>query len=189
MRNFISILALAFMISGCSVIAKSAPEIKYFALFDEGVKICADQKSATQIHISPVKSQSIFDTREIMIVGEGAQIYPLKNAKWISAPSEMIQAKLISAVESSCAYKVSFDSKNLSMQTNLLSLQADGKSAKITLGVTLSKDGKILKSRVVSASKPLRSKEAKEVVSALNLATDEAMSEILKILNELKEHR
>ncbi|MDO5046568.1 ABC-type transport auxiliary lipoprotein family protein [Campylobacter sp.] len=186
MRNLIFVLAFAAVFSGCTIVAKSAPENRYFILGNSDFKICQDKESRRHINIRPVKSQSPFDTKEIMMIDKNSQIYPMKDARWIALPSEMIYTKILSEIEGGCLFKTSLDRANLSLQTTLLSLNADEERALISLSVTLSKNDKILKSEIVSAAKPLASKEAKEVINALNSALDEAVGKILNILKEYK---
>lgn len=186
MKNLIPICILALCLSGCGIIAKSAPETRYFTLAKVDFEVCKEGKERAEIYIAAVKSQAVLESRNIVISGEGGQIYPLKNAKWISLPSEMIYERILKSTENSCAFKVSFDKSGLSLQTTLISLQADRQNAKVALGFSLIKEGKILKSAIVSATKPLASNLEKEVVEGLNSALDEAVSEILNKIKDVK---
>lgn len=186
MRNLILAAVLALGFSGCGIIAKSAPEIRYFTLAKGDFKICKEQADKKQIYIATVKSQAASESRDILISGNDGAIYPLKSAKWISLPSEMIYERILNTMHAGCLLQPSFDKTNLNLQITLISLEAGIKNAKITLAFSLVKNGQILKSEIISASKPINSNLDKDVVTGLNLALDEAVNEILKRIKEVK---
>lgn len=185
MRKFAFFLLVVALFSGCGVLSKTAVQNRYFVLGGDENAPCYLPKSK-DIKVADVRSKSVFDTKDILIVDENFQIYPLEYAKWITLPSQMIYAKILNEIEGSCEFKSNPKFSNLTLQTELLSLNSTSQKAVVSLGISLSKNGEILQNRVVLKTKNLISKEPNEVVKSLNLALDEAVSEILEILKEAK---
>ena len=178
MKILSTVLALAALFfSGCSVLAKPAPRTNYFMLggAEDKFKECENK---------PEKTVFIDESREILKIDANGEIRPLKNVKFLALPSEMARRNLIIAASDQCAFKPSFKNADISVKSNLLTLQIKDQKAQISMMFSFFKDGKELKSVVLSSQKDAGADEGEIAMKALNAAfsevTDKFLQELIK---------
>ena len=183
MKILSTVLALAALFfSGCSVLAKPAPRTNYFMLggAEDKFKECENRPEKT-VFIEEVRVFGAYESREVLKIDANGEIRPLKNIKFLALPSEMARRNLIIAASNQCAFKPSFKNADISVKSNLLTLQI---KAQISMLFSFFKDGKELKSVVLSSQKDAGADEGEIAMKALNAAfsevTDKFLQELIK---------
>ena len=186
MKILSTVLALAALFfSGCSVLAKPAPRTNYFMLggAEDKFKECENRPEKT-VFIEEVRVFGAYESREVLKIDANGEIRPLKNIKFLALPSEMARRNLIIAASDQCAFKPSFKNADINVKSNLLTLQIKDQKAQISMMFSFFKDGKELKSIVLSSQKDAGADEGEIAMKALNAAfsevTDKFLQELIK---------
>ena len=180
MKILSTVLALAALFfGGCSVLAKPAPRTNYFMLgsTEDKFKECENKPEKMRVF-------GAYESREVLKIDANGEIRPLKNIKFLALPSEMTRRNLIIAASDQCAFKPSFKNADINVKSNLLTLQIKDQKAQISMMFSFFKDGKELKSVVLSSQKDAGADEGEIAMKALNAAlsevTDKFLQELIK---------
>ena len=162
---------------------KYHPDINKDPGAEDKFKECANKPEKT-VFIEEVRVFGAYESREVLKIDANGEIRPLKNIKFLALPSEMTRRNLIIAASDQCAFKPSFKNADVSVKSNLLTLQIKDQKAQISMMFSFFKDGKELKSVVLSSQKDAGADEGEIAMRALNAAfsevTDKFLQELIK---------
>jgi 50S ribosomal protein L5 (BL6) len=180
--TYILLSCIALLLGGC--LAKSTAPTQYF-LLNANTNKCEQNIEKTSVTISETKFLDAVESREILVI-DNVKMRTFENAKFINLPSEMISQSLILAVNNSCDFYVSLDGGYLRLDSKILSLQIKQNYAQITIGYSIFKENKLLKSEILDKNIKLKEQGVQAAVIGLNDGLNEIIKEILENLKEFR---
>lgn len=170
----------AAIICGCSL-KMQVEQPTMYELYYANSKCGAQTEGRKNIYIQNVGALDLVDTSNILIVAENNEIRYLKDAKFVTLPSEMIYKALIKGAYLNCGVKPVFapGADDLRLKVNIISLQIRGDKAEISMAYELFTAKKSIKSGIVNKDLFCPDPSSKTVFETINKAANQAIDELL----------
>ena len=167
----------AAIICGCSL-KMQVEQPTMYELYYANSKCGAQTEGRKNIYIQNVGALDLVDTSNILIVAENNEIRYLKDAKFVTLPSEMIYKALIKGAYLNCGVFAP-GADDLRLKVNIISLQIRGDKAEISMAYELFTAKKSIKSGIVNKELFCPDPSSKTVFETINKAANQAIDELL----------
>ena len=183
MRKFLIILAILPLLSGCYLKQKSKPYTYYELKFMQNT--CINKTARTKnIYIANILSTSLVEKRDILVVDYLHKARYLKDAKFITMPSDMVYKAINDAVFSNCGLNPIFAPRenDLRLKVKIITLGVYEDEAVVTLGYEIFNAFNARKSAIITKKVFVKNPQNQTIFNALNDALNLAINEILKAI-------
>ncbi|WP_229203875.1 ABC-type transport auxiliary lipoprotein family protein [Campylobacter anatolicus] len=172
---------ILLVFSGCSL-KFGVPAATMYEIYYSKKECAIYDITRKNIYIESVSALDMVDTRQILVVAENNQIRYLKDAKFVSLPSEMIYKALVKGAYSNCHAKPIFapNPEDLRLKVSVISLQIRGDKAEVSLAYELFNASKSIKSGMINKELFCPDPSSKMVFDTINNATNLAIDELLE---------
>jgi cholesterol transport system auxiliary component len=191
MIRSIALTAIAFSVTGCSIIPDPAPANIVYRLSLSGESVPADA-SATVIRVDRPSATSVFNTRSIVVSPDGRRLATAAQAQWPEGTPTMLQEALVDAFSREASIvgvlpesgtrtdtRVHFSIKNFEAQFDRGPGSAPLAVVRYTATLANATDRRLIDTFVTRPEVRASAASVSNIVMALESANDSAMKDIV----------